>query len=204
MLERPPPRFRRLVSVGLSLLLLAGVSSPAWGEDADTYITLDSCGWVGSPTGLSRTARVWTSCTNRGTSCDCEIQDSTPHSLYEIRTGGGCWIGEPYMRPYTDGILHVYCRMTYKDTNDPARVLAVCGEGTRFTTACGLQPTMSLRFKRRNKSLVFGKNVSPVSVQATPNNSSVSSLEIRGYVPLVFQISKDATTDILSFTPEIS
>ena len=34
MLERPPPRFRRLVSVGLSLLLLAGVSSPAWGKNS--------------------------------------------------------------------------------------------------------------------------------------------------------------------------
>ena len=31
MLERPPPRFRRLVSVFAALLLLVGVSSPAWG-----------------------------------------------------------------------------------------------------------------------------------------------------------------------------
>lgn len=34
MLKRPPPRFRRLASGTLSLLLLVGVSSPAWGENS--------------------------------------------------------------------------------------------------------------------------------------------------------------------------
>lgn len=35
MSARKTPRFRRLVSFSLSLLLLVGVSSPAWGEEND-------------------------------------------------------------------------------------------------------------------------------------------------------------------------
>lgn len=42
MLERPPPRLRRLISVFAALLLLAGVSSPAWGEP-----DLNLHGWSG-------------------------------------------------------------------------------------------------------------------------------------------------------------
>ena len=197
MLERPPPRFRRLISVGLSLLLLVGVSSPAWGDDATT-IKLNDCGGVFNE--HRRTTYVNTHCTIKGTSCNCNIQDSTPLVTEEIRTGGRCQIVEPYLQPYTDGTLHISCIMGFQLRN---KSYNLCGKGTIYTAACGLQPTMSLRFKDGINPLVFGKSPNPTFVQATPNNSSVRDLTIQNHVPLVSQCPKDTATDILSFTPEI-
>ena len=206
MLERPPPpRFRRLVSVGLSLLLLAGVSSPAWGEDEnETTIELTE-DYPESGVSFYEKTKVKAHCKLDKMICDCSIQYDLKPYTFRYANYAECFIRHN-LQPYTDGNLYIECRKEFlsPDIGDKVGGARLAyGRGTIYTTACGLYPTMSLKFKDRINPFIFGKSVTPVSVQATAGQSSVKDLRIQNHKPLVSLLLKDVTTDIFSFTPEI-
>ena len=179
------------------------MSSPAWGYD-ETTIEVTNGAWGGDPSGYSETVKVRAYCTIRGMTCDCDVQ-SDLHQDPGSHRYAGCQVVEPRLQPYTNGNLYVECERMYGVYcgNGTDCLYTARGRGTIYTTACGLYPTMSLKFKDGINPFIFGKSVTPVSVQATAGQSSVKDLRIQNYEPLISSLPKDTTTDIFHFMPEI-
>lgn len=191
MLERPPPpRFRRVVSVGLSLLLLAGVSSPAWGDTGDRNFTYCDPHIVGDCASFSYNYNCEVTYDLK---CFCSVEANG----YDPYTH--CYIRERPQIPYSTGLMKIFCE--YRFSSTPDRGIYRSGYDS-ITVDCGEPLTLQLTPKEK-RNLILGKEVKSVTIQSFLKNSSAREVKIQGRVEAVSAIPKERQIDLYSFVPSI-
>ena len=167
--KTPPPRLRRLVSVSLSLLLLAGVSSPAWGED---WTTIQNSSFCCNEDGQSP---------NGNFGCSYGRATFTCSSNCDCRISGVCFFVESWTNVYnkfsrTRHILRngesveFYC--SFGENGSKGLVNLQCG--TSPAPPPPPSPTLSLSSSPlpMGKPILYGKEQESVEARVLMSNSA--------------------------------